>query len=1224
MRRRETAPGVARRRGGLCALFLLFAADVCLPSPAVARRVDAAAIRFQNYDAEQGLSHGRVRAIAQDRDGYIWIATRDGLNRFDGHRFRVYRHDPADPGSLPDNVVMALATTADGALWIGTAGGGLARYDAERDRFQVFRAGAATGLAGDYVRTLHADPDGDLWVGCFGVTLQRFDPRRGLARDLPLGRPPQLQRVHRVINLPDGIGVALVIAEGVVRWDGTSTTLQPLLSAAPGEVQPSTEWALLDTQRHLWVGRLDGGLLRLDLDGKVLAHYRAGPDSALRSGEVRGLLQTRAGDIWVGTSGGIARYDAASDAFVEVRHGAADASSPVADIYVLFEDRDGLVWTGSSGHGIGVHDPAGATVSVYNHRAADPDGLPVGAVQAVAIAADGTLWIGFAQDGGLVHFHPGVGVLKRYRHDPNDARSLASNTVSALAIARDGGLWVGLDAHGVDRLDPGAPGFRHYRRIGDDAGSLPGNLINDLHVDADDTLWVGSDGGGLGSLCSKCSSFHKYTIEGDAFDLSVATVTGIAETPDRAIWFGLFGGGIARLDPDRRRVRRYPASANAGAGPSSDVVRAPHASHDGSLWAGGSNGLDRIVYDADSGSARFVPQPWPDGEGSRSVTCIADDASAGLWLGTTDGLLRRGPASSSTPSRVTLLNTLDRRGYSSNACHAARDRLYLGSPRGLVVFAPQQLPPPPAIGPLLLGELLLSNAPVRPRPDDPTAVLQRTLAYTERVRLDHRHSVFGFDVSSLDYRAAAGVDYRYRLDGLHTDWIPMLPEQRSITFSGVPAGAYRFRVQARRDGSEPRETGVDVIIAPAPWRSRWAYAGYALLLLFAVGSVVRRNQQRLAYARQVAATIQRSEQALRRLNDELESRVAQRTADLSRSNRELQATLDQLRQAQRQLVEAEKLASLGGLVAGIAHEINTPLGVCLTAASHLQQQSTLLRARLAAGELRRTELDQFQQAACEGSDLILRNLQRADRLVRSFKQTAVDQSADEWRQVDLEQSVRDALVLLGPVLRLTPHHLQIECAQPVVIHASPGALYQIVSNLVLNALQHGFGDGRTGTIAIRIAHADGEAQLRICDDGRGMDAAWMRPNARALSSRSTPRVAATAGAAWVCTSSTTSSPRCCAATSTANRRAAAERVSSSAGRWQRSVRPRSVLKKFPMDFVVARRAGVATSARPVAPGTLRDGAVNPAGRVAAPRPGPSWRTADPSFPDRTCCRACRR
>jgi len=1084
----DPARFVPRARVCLRALLVLFVVALLLPSSAAAR-VDAAAIRFQNYDVEQGLSHGRVRAIAQDRDGYVWIATRDGLNRFDGHRFHVYRHDPADPGSLPDNVVMALATTADGTLWIGTAGGGLARYDAERDRFQSFRAGAATGLAGDYVRTLHADPDGDLWVGCFGVTLQRFDPRRGIARDLPLGRPPQLQRVHRVINLPDGAGVALVVDEGIVRWDGTSTTLQTLLSAAPGEVRANTEWALLDTQRQLWVGRLDGGLLRMDLDGKVLANYRVGPDGALRSGEARGLLLTRAGDIWVGTSGGVARYDANSDTFVEVRHDPADASSPVADTYVLFEDRDGLIWTGSSGQGIGVHDPAGETVSVYHHRAADPDGLPAGSVEAVAVADDGTLWIGFAQDGGLVHFRPGVGVLERYRHEANDAQSLASSTVSTLAIARDGGLWVGLNAHGVDRLDPGAHGFRHYRRLGNDAGSLPGNLINDLYVDADDTLWVGSDGGGLGSLCHGCSMFHNYTIENDAFDLSVATVNGIAETSDRAIWFGLFGGGIARLDPERQHVRRYPASATPGAGPRSDIVRAPHVSRDGSLWAGSSNGLDRILYDAGGGNVRFVPQPWPDGEGSRSVICIADDAGGQLWLGTADGLLRLDPGGISGPRRVRLLNTLDRRGYSSNACQASGDQLFLGSPGGLVVFAPEHLPPPPPVGPLLLGELLLSNLPVRPQPDDPTALLQRTLAHTERVRLDHSHPVFGFDVASLDYRAAAGVDYRYRLDGLHTDWIPMLPEQRSVTFSGVPAGNYRFRVQALRDGGEPRETGVDVSIEPAPWRSRWAYTGYAFLLLFSLGTVMRRNQRRLAYARHVAATIQRSEEALRRLNDELETRVMHRTADLSRSNRELQTTLDQLRQAQRQLVEAEKLASLGGLVAGIAHEINTPLGVCLTAASHLQQQAILLRTRLADGELRRSELDRFEQAACEGSDLILRNLQRADRLVRSFKQTAVDQSADEWRRIDLEQSVRDALVLLGPVLRLTPHHVQVECAQPVVIQAPAGALYQIVSNLVLNALQHGFGDGRAGTIVIRIAHDDGEAQLRICDDGRGMDAA---------------------------------------------------------------------------------------------------------------------------------------
>jgi signal transduction histidine kinase/ligand-binding sensor domain-containing protein len=1077
---RTTEHGRRRVAGFVIAACVMAVGVFATPAAA---RVEAEAVRFRSYDVEDGLSHGRVRAIAQDRSGYIWIGTRDGLNRFDGSRFRVYRHDPDDPHSLPDNVVMALVIAEDGTLWVGTAGGGLARYDAERDRFESFRAGAATGLAGDYVRTLQTAPDGELWVGCFGVTLQRFDPRRGIARDLPLGRLPALQRVHRVLTLPDDAGFVFVIDKGLLRWDGHSTQAHTLLDSVPGAVLPSIEWAVLDRDRQIWVGRLDGGVQRVALDGTVRATYAAGPGGALQSGEARGLLQTRLGDIWVGTSGGVARYDAATDGFVEVLHDESDANSPPNEVYLLFEDRDGLIWAGSSGRGVGVHDPDSEVVSVFKRRAADPNSLPSGPVQAVAVADDGTLWIGFG-GGGLVHFRIGTGVLQRFFNEPANPDSLASNAVAALAIGRDGALWVGHDTHGLDRYDPRTGVFRHYRRIGDDARTLPGNLINDLYVDADDTLWVGSDGGGLGSLCRGCDTFQTYTIDGDAFDLSVATVTGIAETPDRAIWFGLFGGGVARLDPEHRRIERYAAAP--GVGPRSDVVRVLHVGRDGTLWAGSSNGLDRILYSG-GGKPRFEPQPWPEGDGSRSVFCLADDEDGRLWLGTVDGLLAFDPVRSPAPRRVNLLNALDRRGYMKNACRSVQSRLFLGGPHGLVVFAPRQLPPPPATGALMLDELLLFNAPVRPRPDARDGVLQRTLAYTERVRLGYRDDVFGFSFASLDYRSADRVGYRYRLDGLHDEWIPTLPDQRSVTFSGVPAGNYRFRVQALREGGQPRETGVDVNIAPAPWRSRWAYAGYGLLLVFALGQFMRRNQQRLTYARQVAATIQRSEEALRRLNDELESRVAQRTADLSRSNRDLQATLDQLRQAQHQLVEAEKLASLGGLVAGIAHEINTPLGVCLTAASHLQQQATQLRTRLAAGSLRRSELDEFEQAACEGSDIILRNLQRADRLVRSFKQTAVDQSSDEWRELDLEQSVRDTLVMLGPVLRTTPHRIIIETSQRILVHTSPGALYQIVSNLVLNAVQHAFEAGQVGTMTIRLSRDNDDIGLDVIDDGRGMD-----------------------------------------------------------------------------------------------------------------------------------------
>src|SRR5689334_11743471 len=169
---------------------------------AVAATPEPDALRFRHYDVGDGLSNNTVRAFAQDGHGYIWVATRDGLNRFDGQHFRVYRRDRGDAHSLPDNDVRALATSAQGELWLGTAAG-LARYDAKLDRFDVYRAGAATGLAGDLIRALHFDRRGQLWVSCFGFGVQLFDPARG-ARDPPFGRPAQLAGVHTYMDLPDG------------------------------------------------------------------------------------------------------------------------------------------------------------------------------------------------------------------------------------------------------------------------------------------------------------------------------------------------------------------------------------------------------------------------------------------------------------------------------------------------------------------------------------------------------------------------------------------------------------------------------------------------------------------------------------------------------------------------------------------------------------------------------------------------------------------------------------------------------------------------------------------------------------------------------------------------------------------------------------------------------------------------------------------------------------
>ena len=225
---------------------------------------------------------------------------------------------------------------------------------------------------------------------------------------------------------------------------------------------------------------------------------------------------------------------------------------------------------------------------------------------------------------------------------------------------------------------------------------------------------------------------------------------------------------------------------------------------------------------------------------------------------------------------------------------------------------------------------------------------------------------------------------------------------------------------------------------------------------------------------------------LERLNRELESRVRERTEDLHRANRDLQRSFDDLRQAQEQLVNSEKMAALGGLVAGVAHEINTPLGIGVTAASHLEQETKRLGQQLEDGTLTRESLAAFRQLALESAQLILRNLMRADKLVRSFKQVAVDQSNEDRRKIDLDVYLQEILTSLAPALKKTPFRIRADCPEGFVLDTYPGAIYQIVANLVMNSLLHGFRDRTEGRIEMDARREGDEVVLDYRDDGRGM------------------------------------------------------------------------------------------------------------------------------------------
>lgn len=1201
--------GVVR---GCAAVVAVLAGAVLAAAPFAVRaaRHGVDDVRFLRYGTEDGLSQLTVRALAQDRTGFIWLGTQDGLNRFDGYGFRVFRHDAGDPGSLADNHVLALAAHADGSVWVGTQAGGLSHYLPASESFRNIapdpsRAGS---LADAMVTALLADASGRLWVGGSSGSLQWLEVEgEARFRSLAVGTARSPGAIRSLRQRRDGS--VLVGARGGL-WLCTQAGQCGVEWRYERERRLDVYDAVEGPDGFVWVLTADDGLFQFGGDGTPIAAFPAGAGlgEGLVSEEGRALLFDSRGRLWVGTNAGLSRLDRERRAFRSWRNDPALPDSLASNrVYALLEDRDGLVWVGTWLNGVDVFDPRTEAFALIRPATGDATAIPAPPVRAVHVDSDGSLWFGILEGGGLVHFDLGRGVLKRWVHDEADPTSLASSNVQAITRRRDGSLWVGTAA-GLDRLEDSGDGFVHYLRNADDPASLAANGVLHLYADRDDTLWVSTDGGGLDALCAGCAGFRHYPPDPlDPTALAGGVVNNVFETRKGELWVGLRPGGLARLDRASGRVERFRADPTKPGSLGNDTVTSITEDGEGRIWIGTQGGgLNLMLRDATTGAISF--RAWTrnqGGLGADAIGGVVQDDSGKLWVSTTAGVTRFDPAAGASDN-FTSRNGAQLAGYFIGAYAERGDGLIVfGGLRGATVVDPDHVPTVPP-----LHQAAITG--VRALRSDPRARLGVTHDEfgPKRVHVPWQLGDLAVEFSALSFFDPYAVRYQYRLDGFDEGWIDTDAERRYASYTNLPAGDYTFHVRASlaSAGVGP-ENSIAIRIDAPPWASWWAKTGYTLIggtvlaLLFwqtrqrlreraraqrmaeegeqrlmlalwgtgdelwdmdlADGSMVRVNplqhlkvthevtgsswrtyepylhpDDRAAFhaavaahmrgqtefleatyrtqdrdgkwcwlrsrgrivqrdesgrARRIVGTVaditelKEHEQALERINSELEQRVAARTSDLTIANDNLRQTIEQLREAQQQLVESEKMAALGGLVAGVAHEINTPLGVGVTASSHLDAEARRLGVLIDNGQLKRTDLDAFQRMARESTQLILRNLQRADKLVKSFKQVAVDQSSEQRRTIDLKQYLDEILTSLLPALKKTRHQVNVECPAGLSFETYPGAIYQIVVNLVMNSITHGFEGMDTGHIRIVATPLDGQLTLSYSDDGRGMN-----------------------------------------------------------------------------------------------------------------------------------------
>ncbi len=827
-----------------------------IPGIAPSHVAFAQTARFEHLTTTDGLSQRIVLCLLQDRRGFIWAGTQDGLNRFDGYKFKIFRKDGVDSSGLTSNYIWTLFEDSDGVLWVGTLGGGLCKFNPDTETFDSYLADEKDDrrLMSNNVLCITESPSapGSLWIGTREGGLHRFDKRTGTFTRY--GRRSN-DSVESAVNYvfcirEDSYGDVWIgtVKRGLFRFDPRAETFQHIPNGHNDPDDLSIFALCEDSKKKLWIGTHGGGLKRYDRNTGSMIDYRSPAVSNLKSVLIRSLLEDSRGVLWVGTPDGLFEKtidDSHTAHFVNYRHDKEKPGTLSHDYAIsMCEDRGGTLWLGTR-EGINyfshTHRPF-QNLTVSDRSLSD---LPSFNVNSIMETFDGTLWVGTEK--GLHRWDSKSG---SFMYLPNrDDRVTKTRPESAFCLMEvsPGELWIGT-RYGLSRLDPRTGRFVRFFHDPSDPHSLSGNEIWDITRDRSGYLWIGTYGDGLNRAAPPETTSGTLKIErfkhdpNDPTSLSDNYVNKLLVDRTGNLWVGTSTGGLNKLASGSKRFERYRHEPGNPRSLGTNGVNYLFESRAGTLWIGTDRGLYKLT--TDSTGVAFIGYTQQHGLSSDNVMSITEDDHGYLWIGSFGGIDRFEPESGRFVS-YGLKDGLSSLSYNHRAVWRGRNGLlYFGGGQGIDVFHPDSVQTNSIRPPVYLTDLRVLNNVVAPRHG---GIIEKSICMSEHMVLNHEDYFFSFEFTALNFRQPEKNRFAYRLEGFDNDWIVTTAADRKAVYTNVPHGRYTFRVKASNNDGVWNEEGVYLLVTVTPpwWDTWWARTAYAMFFVGAIGFLFRYQRHRL-------------------------------------------------------------------------------------------------------------------------------------------------------------------------------------------------------------------------------------------------------------------------------------------------------------------------------------------------------------------------------------------